>query len=188
MNLSYPTGSILLLLLSSSANAQFIWDRQEATEKEKMGYICSAQLYILTGGDAGEHVEELQRNAQAGGMLFSQLAAHETTQRTQEGLTHGDVISIRDQELNKLKSRIKADLKVTKNESHYCLKWVSEVRAALMENQDITPDKIPVLDNTSVPEPSDSQTRYVDSAFENWKELEYITPSDFKEELRKELQ
>lgn len=188
MRFSSLLGGVLLITLSSTALAEYVWDRNSATDKERTGYTCSAQLMVMTMGDAGKNSDELQLKATTGGMILSQLAAQETMQRTGKGITNGNMLTIRDNEIDVLTARLKLAPEETKKESHYCLAWATAVQNAIMKNRNITPNQIPVLDSNSVPKASSSQVRYVNSAFENWKKSGYIKPSAMKEALRRQLQ
>lgn len=104
MKLAY---SIILffLFLSNSSQAQpaFNWDRSSATDKEKAGYTCSANLLIMTMGDPQKLEPELGTVATIGGMILSELAAYETIGRTGQDMSMGEIFSIRDQEIKRSK-------------------------------------------------------------------------------------
>lgn len=189
MKICKSIASLLLMLsFAAQAKADFQWDRSSATEKEKNAYACSAQLMIMSMGDMQEPEPELQNIATIGGMILSQLAAYETMERTGQDMTLGDVMSIREQEIEILMARFNIDANETFKESHFCLSWSASIIAAFDENNDITPEELFVPSKDSIPEPSLSQTYFMSSAYNNWRESGYIKPSAVKEALRRQLE
>ena len=181
---------ILMLIIAGTTQAQenLTWDRDNATEKEIMGYTCSAQLMIMTMGDSQEFEPNLEATATYGGMLLSQLASFETMERTGQAMSIGEVVSIRDQEIGILMARFNIAPDEIIKESNFCLSWAETVLEAIEQNSEITPEQISLPSQHSIDEPSSSRLLYIESAFRNWKKSGYVKPSDLREALRRQLQ